>query len=104
MKFETKTLGTVRMKFRHQHPSVTVKNQPSRLSSVKLDIVHGETMCLLNLETMEPSDYAIGKAYTHPDDSYDKETGRLISLTRAMEILGLSNSESRELLSAYYGR
>ncbi len=104
MKFETKTLGTVRMKFRHQHPVVTVKTQNSRLSSTKFDVQQGETTCLLNLETMEPGDSAIGKAYTHPDDSYDKETGRIISLTRAMEVLGLDKSQSREILSAYYSR
>ena len=104
MKFETKTLGTVRMKFRHQYPTVVVKNQNARLASTKIDVVQGETMCLLNLPTMPPDEYVIGKSYTHPQDSYNKETGRELALKRAIEVLDLDRSQGREIMSAYYSR
>lgn len=104
MKFETKSLGTVRMKFRHTFPSVHVKNQSSRLASTKFEIQQGETMCLLNLPEMEASDCVIGMAYTHPQDSYNKETGRVLALTRAIETLNLNGAQQREVLAAYYSR
>jgi hypothetical protein len=118
IKFETQKLGKVVIKFRHFLPEVRIAdtNVNSLVSLAdKLQFLRGETHCTLQLNVgyMEehptlPEVEFFGKAFTHPVDNYKKETGRVLSLTRALEEAVSTHTiiteSAREVMSGYYSR
>lgn len=48
--------------------------------------------------------FAQAEAYCHPNDTYSKETGRKLALTRALEAAGLGKEDRRRVWLAYHGR
>lgn len=100
---KTKSLGDVRLGFRHKMPSITVKAN-NRLSASSFKINRGKTMARLIIDRGCHTDELFGESTCHPTDNYDKETGRVLSLARALESAGVTNSEYREVMSAYYAR
>lgn len=102
IKFETKTLGTVRLDFYHSLPSVTVPGCKNDLVGMlrNLKITKGKTECKLTFGSVN----FFGLAYTHPHDQYNKEVGRKVSLERAIKVAALSPKEEREVLVGYLSR
>ena len=115
IKFETLNLGKCVIKFRHNLPKVELGTQNNSVVSMLrgIKITQGSTECELQLNigyytNGEPEIVFWGRAVTHPNDNYRKETGRLLSLTRAVDEAVRANfitvADSREILSAYYSR
>jgi hypothetical protein len=102
--FETKSTGKVSINFRHNLPKVVLTHQNNNLASMVhgLKFVKGSTECTVLLEDEDRG--AFGVAYTHPYDQYKKETGREVSLKRALKEFHLTESEEREILVGYYSR
>lgn len=100
---QTKSLGDIRLGFRHKMPSITVKAN-NRLSASSFKINRGKTTARLIIDRGCHMDELIGESTCHPTDNYDKETGRKLSLERALEKAGVSRVEYREVMSAYYAR
>ena len=113
IKFENDNLGKVVIRFRHTLPSISLPNQNNSLVSILEGIkVHqGKTECTINIdcdETNCPMYVFFGMAHTHPSDHYKKETGRLLSLTRAVENMVasklFSEADGRAVMAGYYSR
>lgn len=103
MRFESKTLGTVSLKFYHTLPSVTVRTNNDLASMLEnLIVQQGKTECNLRFEETEEAFF--GVAHCAPEDQYKKETGRFLALGRAIDAASLSPAQTREVLAAYYGR
>jgi len=67
----------------------------------------GSRACICNLKLVHPDESEelyIGIAKCHENDNYCRETGRKISLTRAMQNSTLSKHERRLVWEAYLGR
>jgi|ERR1035441_8044142 hypothetical protein len=117
IKFEHPDLGRVVIRFRHTLPAVTVINQNNNLVSILngIKVQQGKTECTINLncdETNTPLFQFYGQAQTHPTDHYKKETGRVLSLTRAVEAMkqihksdpAFTEAEGRAVMAGYYSR
>jgi hypothetical protein len=73
-------------------------------------MTQGSTTCEVQIDVLYG--YAayqyFGTAFTHPNDMYKKETGRLLSLTRAVEYAvkdgTISEADGRSIMSGYYSR
>ena len=107
----------VTIKFRHYLPEVILVGQQNSLAATMKTCVkqfQGCTECMLIIGGVptgsEQSSYAPseltfhGYSYTHPEDQYKKETGRLLSLGRAIEAASLSDFEARQVMVGYYSR
>lgn len=107
IRFKTKDLGTVTIKFRHHLPNVIVKKNNDLFSMVNnMKIEKGRTECFLRVHD-EETGYCFeyfGVAYTHPADHYNKETGRKLSLERAIESARFTPAQAREIMAGYYSR
>jgi hypothetical protein len=106
IRFDSKTLGKVTLKFRHHLPTVEVKPNNDLISMVNgLKVTQGSTECFMQVDDgNDPILEFFGVAHTHPADHYNKETGRKIALERAIECAGLTPSQSREIWAGYYSR
>jgi hypothetical protein len=112
IKFKTDKLGQVVLKFRHHLPNITVPERSNSLVAMinATKLTQGYTSCELQLDVVDgyPSYTFFGTAYVHPNDMYRKETGRLLSLTRAVEYAVkdgvLEDSEGRSIMAGYYSR
>ena len=113
IKFEDNNMGKVVIRFCHTLPSVTVPNQNNSLVSILngIKVNQGETECTINIDCDEnncPVYVFFGTAHTHPSDHYKKETGRILSLTRAVESMVASDlfseADGRAVMAGYYSR
>ena len=113
IKFEDKSLGKVVIRFRPTLPSVVVPNQNNSLASIVdgIKLNQGRTECTVNIDCDDRNDplyQFYGQAMTHPTDHYKKETGRILSLTRAVEAMvdygAFSDADGRAVMSEYYAR
>lgn len=113
IKFENDKLGKVIIRFRHFLPTVTVPNQNNSLVSILggIKMEQGKTHCTLSIDVDEqnrPLYEFFGEATTHPSDHYKKETGRVLSLTRAVEDMlafgDFSDADGRLVMAGYYNR
>ena len=122
MRFETSE-GTVVVKFRHTMPSVEISvydptylegnNLAALVREIRQKVIkrQGNTFCevLLDVDkTGKAYTSFSGIAYTHENDNYNKETGRLESLKHALDFAIkneiISKTYSREILAGYYAR
>jgi hypothetical protein len=103
---KTADFGIVDIFFFHHLPNVEVPNCHNNLIGMlrNLKISRGYTDCELVFHNEELPSCAWGKAYTHPNDQYDKERGRELSLRRAIQAAGMSDQGLRQVLSGYYSR
>lgn len=98
---ETKSLGTVKVSFRHHLPTVKVESN-NRLSSSKIKFIQGVTSCRLRFNHQGPGEYYEGFSYTHPDDPYTKSIGRNYSFCRALsQIPNLDLNQLIELMDVF---
>jgi hypothetical protein len=111
IKFETKNLGKVVIRFRHNLPNVNVTPNNSLVSTLNsIRYTQGSTDCAVSIGVNEmnvPANEFFGTSYTHPSDHYKKETGRLLSLHRATEKMlydGYNETEVRQVMAGYYSR
>lgn len=106
IRFVTKDLGTVTLKFRHHLPTVEVKQNNDLISMVNgMKVTQGSTECFMQMDDGEdPIVEFFGMAHTHPADHYNKETGRVLSLQRAIEAADLTPAQQREIMAGYYSR
>ncbi len=107
IRFEAKSLGTVTLRFRHNKPDIEFRRNNDLVAMVNgLKFKQGSTVCSMEIlpsTDAVPEEY-FGEALTHPADQYKKETGRLLSLQRAIEGAQLTDSQAREVLAGYYAR
>jgi hypothetical protein len=111
IKFENKILGKVIIRFRHHLPHVEVPQQNNSLESIieGIKLSQGLTECTLSVDVDDqgfPAYEYYGSSMVHPSDHYKKETGRIVSLTRAVTqmVNDFSEAEGRVVMSAYYSR
>jgi len=112
IKFTTELLGNVVIKFRHFLPDIEIPAQNNSLTSMvrAIKLTQGQTLCQLQLgvENNVADVEFYGQAFTHPNDNYKKETGRVLSLTRAIEEAVKSGcitaAASRDIMVGYYSR
>ena len=106
IRFATKKMGTVTLKFRHHLPTVEIKKNNDLISMVNnMKVTQGSTECFMQIDDGNgPIIEFFGLAHTHPADHYNKETGRKIALERAIEAACLTPAESREIMAGYFSR
>ena len=90
LKFQTQNMGKVVIRFRHNLPYVDIPHQNNSLVSIVhgIRLTQGSTSCAVSIDVNEQNEPLVefyGEALTHPNDHYKKETGRVLSLTRAVE-------------------
>jgi hypothetical protein len=112
IKFYTEALGHVVLKFRHHLPEISVPERSNSLVAMinATKLTQGYTSCELQIDVVDswPAYTYFGTAYVHPNDMYRKETGRLLSLTRAVEYAvkdnTISEADGRAIMAGYYSR
>jgi len=117
IKFTTELLGNVVIKFRHFLPDIEIPAQNNSLTSMvrAIKLTQGQTLCQLQLGVESSEDGLLsvevefyGRAFTHPNDNYKKEIGRVLSLTRAVDEAVKSGTitaaAAREVMAGYYSR
>lgn len=90
------------VKFFHEtvgEPLLTKKGKPIHNSGKRY------TKCTIREITKEKKDFlGVGYAKCHQEDPFIKETGRVISLTKALEDTGLNTTSKLAILVAYKSR
>jgi hypothetical protein len=113
IKFKNEKLGDITIKFRHHLPFVDIPNLNNSLKSIVtgIKLQKGYTECFLNLgvdENRVPLWEFYGYSITHPNDHYRKETGRTLSLQRAVESMihlgHFTDADGRAIMVGYYSR
>jgi hypothetical protein len=113
IKFKSEKLGNVVIKFRHHLPSVDVPDLNNSLTSIVrgIRLNKGFTECYLWLDVDDqkvPLWEFYGYAITNPVDHYKKETGRILSLQRAVESMiqlgHFTDADGRAVMVGYYSR
>jgi len=105
--FDT-AFGKVGISFQHNLPTVKVVTQNNRLASTKIKVFPGNTNCLLTIEQDGCTNEFAGSSTLHPEDQYNNEIGRRLSLERAIHeakfAFQLRDQNVREIWSKYYAR
>lgn len=80
----------------HEHPHD---------NGVSYDLSIGHTVCWLMTGPRESEiEVAKGVAFCSRVDNFSKETGRRVSLHRALEVANLTREDSGKILASYYNR
>jgi hypothetical protein len=112
IRFENEILGKVEIRFRHNLPVVEVPTSNNSLTSIVngIKLTKGSTECYLRLGVDEwgPLYEFFGVTEVHPSDHYNKETGRVLALTRAVNEMirskQFSPADGRAVMVGYYSR
>ena len=93
------TLGNRRFLIDWSHAHFTPRSLPGGIE------VAGSTTCIITPEDEQEDAIGIlGVAWCSTQDIFEKETGRKVSLTRALERWGLARTERAQIWEAYHGR
>lgn len=94
----------VRFTFKHETLDYVVGRKRNPETGVTEDLYEARPVTRCFLQTLNPEKQFEGEAVTHPNDKFLKETGRKLSLARALKESGLGYEQRKEVWNVYFSR